>query len=76
MQIETIIEYEPSVDITNLFEKKLLEKILNEIKKGYNDMKDLRERLPYNAGYPYIRIALAKYRFNSSSFSLNLQDKQ
>ena len=46
MQIETIIEYEPSVDITKLFEGPLLETIMNEIKKGYSDMKDLRERLP------------------------------
>ena len=56
MQIETIIEYEPSVDISKLFSGKLLEKIMNEIKKGYADMKELRKRLPIEAGYPYIRI--------------------
>jgi ATP-dependent DNA helicase RecQ len=69
MQIETIIEYEPSVDITKLFEGPLLETIMNEIKKGYSDMKDLRGRLPEEAGYPFIRIALAKYKFTSPSYS-------
>ena len=76
MQIETIIEYEPSVDITKLFAGKLLEKIMNEIRKGYSDIKDLRKRLPIEAGYPYIRIALAKNRFTSPSYSLSLQDEK
>jgi ATP-dependent DNA helicase RecQ len=76
MQIETIVEYEPSVDITKLFEGVLLETIMNEIKKGYSDMKDLRERLPREAGYPYIRIALAKNKFTSPSYSLSLQDEK
>jgi ATP-dependent DNA helicase RecQ len=76
MQIETIVEYEPSVDITKLFEGTLLATIMNEIKKGYSDMKDLRERLPREAGYPYIRIALAKYKFTSPSYSLSLQDEK
>jgi predicted transcriptional regulator len=76
MQIETIIEYEPSVDITKLYEGDLLETILNEISKGYTEMKELRERLPKEAGYPYIRIALAKYKFTSASYSLSLQDEK
>jgi len=76
MQIETIVEYEPSVDISKLFEGKLLETILNEIRKGYTDMKELRERLPREASYPYIRIALAKNNFTSPSYSLSLQDEQ
>ena len=76
MQIETIVEYEPSVDITKLFGGKLLETIMNEIRKGYTDMKDLRERLPREAGYPYIRIALAKNKFTSPSYFLSLQDEK
>jgi ATP-dependent DNA helicase RecQ len=76
MQVETIIEYEPSVDITKLFVGSLMETIMNEIKKGYTDMKELRERLPGDAGYPFIRIALAKYKFTSPSYSLSLQDEQ
>jgi ATP-dependent DNA helicase RecQ len=76
MQIETIVEYEPSVDISKLFEGNLLELIMEEIRKGYSDMKDLRERLPREAAYPYIRIALAKHKFTSSSYSLSLQDEK
>jgi ATP-dependent DNA helicase RecQ len=76
MQVETIIEYEPSVDITKLFEGALMESIINEIKKGFIDMKELRERLPKDTGYPFIRIALAKYKFTSPSYSLSLQDEQ
>jgi ATP-dependent DNA helicase RecQ len=76
MQIETIVEYEPSVDISKLFEGTLLETIMNEIRKGYSDMKNLRERLPREAGYPYIRIALAKNKFTSPSYSLSLQDEK
>ena len=76
MQIETIVEYEPSVDISKLFEGTLLETIMNEIRRGYSDMKNLRERLPREAGYPYIRIALAKNKFTSPSYSLSLQDEK
>ncbi|MDR3666916.1 MAG: HRDC domain-containing protein, partial [Ignavibacteriaceae bacterium] len=76
MQIETIIEYEPTVDIAKLFDGKMLETIMSEIRKGYSDIKELRERLPREAGYAYIRIALAKNRFNSASYSLSLQDEK
>jgi ATP-dependent DNA helicase RecQ len=76
MQIETIIEYEPSVDITKLFEKALMDLIMDEIKKGNTDMKELRGRLPKEAGYPVIRILLAKHKFTSPSYSLSLQDER
>ena len=74
MQIETIIEYEPTVDITHLFDKGLLESILIEIRNGFVDLKDLKVRLPHETGYPMIRIAVAKYKFNSSSYSSNPRD--
>ncbi|MDR3669165.1 MAG: helicase-related protein, partial [Ignavibacteriaceae bacterium] len=76
MQIETIIEYEPTVDIAKLFDGKMWETIMSEIKKGFTDIRELRERLPRDAGYAYIRIALAKNRFNSASYSLSLQDEK
>jgi len=76
MQIETIIEYEPAVDITRLFDKTLLESIMAEIQKGFMDLKDLKTRLPHEAGYPLIRIAVAKYKFNSSSSLSTLRDGQ
>jgi len=76
MQIETIVEYEPTVDISRLFDKTLLETIMDEIRKGFMDLKDLKERLPHEAGYPLIRIAVAKSKFISSSLSLNPRDEQ
>jgi len=70
MQIETIIEYQPDIDIKNLYPENLLDLILNEIKKGYSDFKDLKQRLPQEATYPLIRIAAAKNKFNSLSPSV------
>jgi ATP-dependent DNA helicase RecQ len=65
MQIETILEYEPSTDTTQLFEGNSIELILNEIKNGYADLKELKKRLPQEITYPMIRIALAKYQATS-----------
>ncbi len=62
MQIETIIEYESALDISKLYKKDELSKINEEIKKGFNDLKDLKQRLPENYTYPLIRIAVAKNR--------------
>ena len=60
MQIETILEYYPQTDISNLFSKEIIDAIKSEINKGYKDLKELRERLPDYIGYPQIRIVLAK----------------
>jgi ATP-dependent DNA helicase RecQ len=67
MQIETIIEYDPETDISHLFEKETQDSILMEIKKGYRNIKDLKERLPSRITYPQIRITAAKYRANARS---------
>lgn len=60
MQIETIIEYQNNIDIKNLFSEGTMEKIFNEIDKGYDDLKELKKRLPENISYPQIRIAVSK----------------
>jgi ATP-dependent DNA helicase RecQ len=65
MQIESIIEFMPETDISNLFEHKLLKITLDEIKKGYIDLKDLKQRLPAEVSYPLIRIAAVKYKLTS-----------
>ncbi len=65
MQIESIIEYTPDIDINNLFEQKLLKVTFDEIKKGYIDLKDLKQRLPAEVSYPLIRIAVAKHKLTS-----------
>ena len=62
MQIETIIEFEPDIDISHLFENSVLDLIKDEIEKGYSNLKEIKERLPKDISYSLIRIAAAKYR--------------
>ncbi len=69
MQIETILEYEHNVDVRHLFKQNELDAILKEIEKGYNNLKDLKERLPGDISYPQIRIAVAKHKITSHSAS-------
>ncbi|HKB87544.1 MAG TPA: RecQ family ATP-dependent DNA helicase [Ignavibacteriaceae bacterium] len=67
MQIETIIEYEPGIDIKKLFGGIDYEEIENEIKKGQTDLKVLREKLDGKVSFPLLRIALASFKFTSSA---------
>jgi ATP-dependent DNA helicase RecQ len=76
MQIESIIEYEPSVNISHLFEKDQLGIINDELKKGFEDLKGLKKRLPEEITYPLIRIAVAKNKFTSPSLSSTAQDRR
>jgi len=75
MQIETILEFEPKVDIEHLFNSNELRKIISEIEKGYDDLKDLKQRLDISVSYPMLRIAIAKHKFNQAS-SLDFQREQ
>ena len=63
MQVETIIEYEPEININNLIDEEKINKINSEIEKGFTDLKDLKKRLPAEISYPLIRIVVAKYKF-------------
>jgi ATP-dependent DNA helicase RecQ len=65
MQVETILEYEPSTDINHLFDGNSYELIAKEIKEGFTDLKELKQRLPAEITYSMIRIASAKYKANS-----------
>jgi ATP-dependent DNA helicase RecQ len=76
MQIETILEYEPGTDVSSLYNNKMFEVILNEIDKGYTDLKDLKQRLPDDISYPLIRIAVAKYKSTSHSVSSTPQRRR
>jgi hypothetical protein len=60
MQIESILEYFPDCDISNLFEDAIIEVIDKEIIKGYSSLKELKERLPGRVSYAQIRIVAAK----------------
>ena len=73
MQIETIIEYEPDIDIKNLISEENFNKINSEIEKGFTDLKDLKKRLPEEISYPLIRIAVAKHKFTSGFYSSRYQ---
>ena len=75
MQIETILEFDPEINIVHLFNSNELKKINSEIEKGYDDLKGLKERLDNSVSYPMLRIAIAKYKFNQAS-SLDFQREQ
>jgi len=76
MQIETILEYKPDTEIKSLFPSNTYDIIMEEIKKGYKDLKELKERVPENISFSLIRIAAAKSKFSSVSYSFSFQDKQ
>jgi len=76
MQVETIVEFEPHIDISSLIKKEILQTILDEAEKGFENLKDLKERLPSRITYPEIRIAVAKLRAASQLPSSNLPHKQ
>ncbi|UCH65773.1 MAG: helix-turn-helix domain-containing protein, partial [Ignavibacterium sp.] len=63
MQIETILEYYPESKIDFLFDTESNKRIINEIRKGYSSLKELKERLPSNISYAQIRILAAKHKF-------------
>jgi uncharacterized protein YpbB len=65
MQVESIIEFEPRIDITSLIDKKIYKEIVAEADKGFNSIKELKERLPLKISYAQIRIALAKHKATS-----------
>jgi len=67
MQIETIIEYKPETDIDFLFEDKIFELIKKQIEIGYDNLKDLKEKLPTSFPYSLIRIAAAKLKYINRS---------
>lgn len=64
MQVETILEFDKEIDVSNLFQFDYTKEIIEEAKKGYRDLKELKQRLGSKVSYPEIRIALAvlKYR--------------
>jgi uncharacterized protein YpbB len=76
MQIETIIEFEPEIDTSSLIIKDTLQTILKEAEKGFENLKELKERLPSNITYPEIRIAVAKFRASSPDSALTSQHKR
>lgn len=60
MQVETILGFEPEVEIKNLIPAETYSIINQKIKKGIIDLKELKSKLPAEVTYPMIRIVLAK----------------
>jgi ATP-dependent DNA helicase RecQ len=76
MQVESLVEFEPATDISSLIKKEIIWEIIEEVKNGFENLKDLKERLPSRITYPEIRIALAKFRADSQLQVSNAQRKQ
>lgn len=60
MQIESILEYYPECNISNLFDVESINTIESEIKKGFTTLRGLKERLPNKITYAQLRIVVAK----------------
>ena len=60
MQIESLFDYFPKLEISSIMKKHEIELIEKEIKKGIEDIKELKEILPSFISYGKIRIMLAK----------------
>jgi ATP-dependent DNA helicase RecQ len=66
MQIETIIEYMPNVDLSAIISDEKVNMIKQQFQKGNDSLKGLRNSLPLEFTYPLIRIALAKLKAQRS----------
>ncbi|MFC2134778.1 RecQ family ATP-dependent DNA helicase [Bacteroidota bacterium] len=64
VQIETLLEFIPDLNINSLFDKGELELIESQMDNEILEMKELKQQLPASISYGKIRIALAKRRVN------------
>jgi len=62
MQIETIIEYEPTIDTSQLVRQEVIDTLRVPVKNGIKDLKNLKRLFTEAITYPEIRIAAAKIR--------------
>jgi ATP-dependent DNA helicase RecQ len=60
MQIESVLSYLPSTDISRLIQPELLERVYKLIDEGFIDLKDLKMKAGNDISFPLLRIALAK----------------
>ncbi len=64
MQIETILEMIPNLEIDSLFEKNELKIIYKKIDEGITGIKELKEAVGNSISYNKLRIALTKKRIS------------
>lgn len=64
IQIESLIEFDHSIETSSLFSKNELQQINNKIKEGFTNLKSLKQELPSSISYGKIRIALAASKIN------------
>ncbi len=76
MQIETLIEFEPNIDLSSMIKKENLNLIIEAARKNFTNLKELKERLPGRITYPEIRIAVAKFKADSRFQASTAQRKQ
>ena len=76
MQVESLVEFEPGIDISSLIKKEIIQEVIDEVKKGFENLKELKEKLPSRITYPEIRIVIAKFRVDSQIQPSTDQRKQ
>ncbi len=45
MQVETLVEFEPDIDISSLIKKDIIQEIIEVAKKGFKNLKELKEKI-------------------------------
>ena len=66
LQIESILEFEPEINYTTLFNPEELEQMEEMLKTGVNDIKELKQNLPGSIGYAKIRLFLTAVRVRNT----------
>ncbi len=62
MQIETILQFDKTVSVSNIITDDFLELVKTEWEKGIADLKTMKKLMPPTVGYPELRIAIAKLK--------------
>ena len=62
LQIESILEFEPEINYTTLFQEEELNRMEEIFKAGVNDIKEMKQNLPGSISYAKIRLFLTAVR--------------
>lgn len=67
MQIESLLEIDPTIEISFLFDSKDINIIEEQIKTGDRNIKSIKSKVPSSISYGKVRILLAKYKNQSTT---------